>query len=214
MRGASRRQVQSQRQQAAPGGAAAETDAGKTVQLPYVIELQRPRKMRLELVFKGETAVQVYDGVNGWKLRPYLGRKDAEPYTADELKAAAQEQELDGPLINYSAKGTKVDLAGTEQIEGRDAYKLKLTLKGGQVRHVWVDARTFLDVKIDGVPRRLDGKPHAVAIYLRDYRPVEGLMIPHVLETTVQGVKDSEKMTIERVALNPKLGKARFAKPQ
>ena len=211
VRGPSRKQ--GARAQTVSSGAGANADVGKTIQLPYVMELQRPHKMRVELVFKDETAVQVYDGVNGWKLRPYLGRKDVDPYTAEELKTAAEQQELDGPLINYAAKGTKVALAGIEPVEGRDAYKLKLTLKGGQVRHVWVDKQTFLDVKMDGAPRRLDGKPHAVAIYLRDYKSVDGLMIPHLLETTVQGVKDSQTLTIERVALNPKLEEARFAKP-
>src|ERR1700757_4856651 len=37
-------------------------------QLPFVMELKRPRKTRIEIKFKGETAVQVYDGANGWKL--------------------------------------------------------------------------------------------------------------------------------------------------
>lgn len=210
VRGPNKRQA---RAQAASTAAPADADVGKTIQLPYVMELQRPRKTRVEIVFKDETAVQVYDGVNGWKLRPYLGRKDVDPYTAEELKTAAEQQELDGPLINYAAKGTKVALAGTDTVEGRDAYKLKLTLKGGQVRNVWVDKQTFLEVKMDGAPRRLDGKLHAVAIYLRDYKPVDGLMIPHLLETTVQGVRDSQTMTVERVALNPKLEEARFAKP-
>jgi hypothetical protein len=184
------------------------------VELPFVMELQRPRKLRLELTFRGDTAVQVYDGEHGWKLRPYLNRHEVEPFTSDELKVAAQQQELDGPLINYAAKGTKVELAGTDWVEDQPAYKLKLTLKTGDVRQVWLDGKTFLDIKIDGTPRRLDGQPHAVAVYSRDYRPVSGLMIPHVLETAVEGVKDTEKIHIEKVTLNPPLDGSRFAKPQ
>lgn len=190
-----------------------EADVATTVQLPFVMEMQRPRKMRLEITFQNQTAVQVFDGVNGWKLRPFLGRDEAEPYTPDEMKAASQEQDLDGPLIDYAAKGTKVKLAGVEQVDGRNAYKLKLTLKNGAERYVWVDAKTFLDVKIDG-NRRLDGKPHQVATYFHNYRSVGGLMVPFLLETRVEGIKDSEKIIIDKVALNPKLGNARFAKPQ
>ena len=40
---------------------------------------------------------------------------------------------------------------------------------------------------MDGSPRRLDGKYHPVETYLSDYRSVDGLMIPHVLETSVEG---------------------------
>ena len=189
-----------------------EADADKPVQLPFVMELKRPRKTRLEIRFKGQTAVQVYDGRQGWKLRPFLGRREVEPFTAEELRVASAQTDLDGPLIDYARKGNKVELEGTEPVEGHDAFRLKVTSEDGQVRHVWVDTQTYLDVKVDG-SRRLDGKPRPVWTTFRDYRPVNGLMIPHVLETTVEGVPGSEKILVERVALNPQLDDAQFSKP-
>jgi hypothetical protein len=185
----------------------------KNVQLPFVREMQRPRNMRLEIQFQGETAVQVYDGVKGWKLRPFLGRHEVEAYSPEELSLAGEEQELDGPLLDYEKKGNRVELEGIEPVEGRDAYKLKLTLKNGQVRHVWVDKETSLDVKIDGT-RRMDGKPRAMYTLLRDYKSVDGLMIPHTLETSVEGVKTTEKIIVDKVSINPKLDHSRFEKPE
>ncbi len=79
-------------------------------QLPFVMELKRPRKQRIELVFKGQTAIQVFDGANGWKLRPFLNRRVVEPYTDEEMKSAAMQADLDGPLVDYAAKGTKIEL--------------------------------------------------------------------------------------------------------
>jgi outer membrane lipoprotein-sorting protein len=191
-------------------------DAGgkQKVQLPFLLEMERNRKTRLELQFNGQTAVQVYDGANGWKLRPFLNRRDVEPYTPDELKAASMQADIDGPLVDYVAKGTKVQLEGIQSVEGHDAFNLKLTLKTGQVQHIWVDAQTFLDVKIEGTPRRLDGRFHPVATYLRDYRSVNGLMIPHVNETAVDGVKQTEKILVEKVIVNPKLEDSHFSKPR
>jgi outer membrane lipoprotein-sorting protein len=188
-------------------------DAGgkQNVQLPFVIDMKRPRKTRVEIQFANDKAVQVYDGAKGSKLRPFLGRRDVEPFTADELKAASIEPDLDGPLVDHATKGIQVELEGVEKVEGHDAYKFKLTMKGGQVRHLWVDAQTFLEVKIEGAPRRMDGKMRPVEIYYRDYRSVNGLMVPHVVETTVQGVKQSHKMTIEGVVVNPKLDDSLFA---
>jgi hypothetical protein len=176
--------------------------------------MERNRKTRLELQFNGQTAVQVYDGTNGWKLRPFLNRRDVEPYTPDELKAASMQADIDGPLVDYVAKGTKVQLEGIQSVEGHDAFNLKLTLKTGQVQHIWVDAQTFLDVKIEGTPRRLDGRFHPVATYLRDYRSVNGLMIPYVNETAVDGVKQTEKILVEKVIVNPKLEDSHFSKPR
>jgi hypothetical protein len=185
---------------------------GKVVQLPFVMDLKRPNKMRFEIEFRGDTAVQAYDGANGWKLRPFLGRHEVEPFTPEEMKQAAQQQDLDGFLIDYAAKGTKVEADGMDKVNGHNAYKLRLALKDGQVRHVWVDAKTFLEAKIDGT-RRMDGKPRQVATYFRDYKSVKGLKIPFTMETSVEGVKDSEKIAIQQVELNPKVMDAQFARP-
>jgi len=184
------------------------------VELPFVMELGRGRKQRLEIQFNGQTAIQVYDGTQGWKVRPFLNRHEVEKFTPDELKAAGQEADLDGFLIDYAAKGSKVELAGVDQVEGHNAYNLKVTDKNGNARHVWVDAQSFLELKVEGTPRRLDGKYHPVAVFLRDYRPVNGLMMPYLLETTVDGVKDTEKIEIEQIVSNPKLDDSQFAMPR
>jgi hypothetical protein len=194
-------------------------------QLPFVMELKRPRKMRVELVFKGQTAIQVFDGANGWKLRPFLNRRVVEPYTEAEMKSAAMQADLDGPLVDYAAKGTQIELDGVEKVEDRDTYKLKLTMKNGQSIHVWIDAQSFLETKIEGQPRRLDGTYHPVEVYYRDYRPVNGLQIPFVLETKVlpltqksPRLRDTpvpvEKIVIDKVVVNPNLEESRFSKPE
>ena len=186
----------------------------KQVQLPFTYEMKRPRKSRMEIEFAGKTAVRVYDGSNGWKVRPYLNRNDVEPFNAEEAKSESEKADLDGYLIDYAAKGSKVDLDGMEKVEGHDAYKLKVTTKSGQVQYVWVDAQSFLDVKVSGTPRRMDGKMHNVSIYQRDFRSVQGVMVPYVLETSVDGYRESHKTVLETVAVNPKLEDSLFTKPQ
>jgi hypothetical protein len=194
------------------------------VQLPFTLLMQRPRKQRIELLFNGKTALQVYDGANGWKLRPFLNRLEIEPFTEDELNASSSQADLDGYLVDYASKGSRIDLDGIEKVEGRDTYKLKLTLKSGQVLHAWIDAQTFLEAKVEGLPRRLDGFDHPVEVYYRDYRQVNGLQIPFILETKVlplsnpaRGVRDTpvqpERITIEKVVVNPKLDMSLFSKP-
>ena len=194
-------------------------------QLPFTLELERPRKMRLELVFAGKTAIQVYDGTNGWKLRPYLNRLEVEPYSDEELKLSAMQTDLDGALIDYAAKGSKVELEGTEKVEDRETYKLKVTMKDGHDTHVWVDAQTFLEAKVEGQPRRMDGRIHPVEVYYRDYRAVNGLQMPFLLETHVaplgtgaaaarEAHYQPEKISIEKIVVNPKLDASDFTKPQ
>ena len=114
-------------------------------------------------------------------------------------------------------------MVGTEKVENRDTYKVKLTTSAGELLHVWIDTQTFLEAKIEGQPRRLDGTYHPVEIYYRDYRPVNGIQIPFVLETrvlpvakTATGLRDTpvppEKIVIDQVMVNPKLDAAEFTK--
>jgi len=189
-------------------------NAPKQVQVPFLLEMKRPAKSRIEIEFAGKTAVQVYDGTKGWLLRPYLNRDDWEPFSPEQAKSQQGKWDLDGPLIDYAAQGTKVELAGVEPVEGRNAYKLKLTHKSGEVQNVWIDAKTFLDVKVEGTPRQMDGKMRTVWVTQRDFRSVKGVKVPFVLETAVDGYDDTHKMIIEKVALNPQLEDSRFVKPK
>ncbi|EEA01406.1 conserved hypothetical signal peptide protein [Burkholderia sp. H160] len=186
---------------------------GTVIALPYRIEMKRPRKVRFEVDFAGKTAVQVYDGTAGWYSRPYLGNATVQPFSAAELKLAGDQQDLDGLLIDAAAKGSQVAMEGVEPVDGHRAYKLKVTLKNGDVRHVWVDSSTFLDVKVDGT-RQVGTRTRTMVTTLSDFRKVDGVMIPFVMETVGEGLRQPERIVIEKATVNSDLPDSRFAKPQ
>jgi hypothetical protein len=190
-----------------------EAGGKKPTQLAFTMQAKRPHKQRVAVEFAGQTALQVFDGKDGWTYRPYLGRTGAEPFSPEELRKSATQDELDGPLLDYAAKGSKLELEGTELVEGKANYRLKVTTKAGVERHVWVDGQTFLESKIEGNPHRFDGKVRGVQSYLGDYRSVDGLMIPFESETRLDGVKVSHKLTLETVDVNPAIEDSAFAKP-
>ena len=55
---------------------------------------------------------------------------------------------------------------------------------------------------------------HNVSIYQRDFRNIQGVMVPYLLETAVDGYRETHKTVIETVAVNPKLEDSLFTKPQ
>jgi len=128
------------------------------------------------------------------------------------MKIAASQQELDGLLIDAPAKGSVIHMEGMDNVNGAPAYKLKVTLRNGDVRQVWVDAATFLDIKVDGV-RDVGGRSLAMTTLMSDYRRVDNVMIPFLMETRGTGLNDSEKIIINKVAINADLPDTRFAKP-
>ena len=80
-------------------------------------ELARPHKQRVELAFNGKAAIQVYDGTHGWNLRPFLNRREVEPLTPEEMKIASGQAELDGWLLDYTAKSAKIELVGMDKVD-------------------------------------------------------------------------------------------------
>jgi len=188
-------------------------DVGQGMLVPYVLEQKRPGKMRLEFVFDGQTAVQSVDGKSGWKLVPFRGRSTPEPLTEAELREAAGSADLYGVLFDYAARGLAVELLGREPVLGREAFKLKVTLPGGSVRWVYLDAETGLEVKLESL-RTLRGSERRVETFYYDWKATEGLLIPRLQETHTEGEKKSHPLTVESVQINPPLDDAHFAMPR
>jgi hypothetical protein len=136
-----------------------------------------------------------------------------QPYSDEELKFARGAQAIEGPLMDYAARGGVITLGGTGEAEGRRAYILDVRLPSGGLHRVWVDAETFLEIRNDREVRTGSGPPATVVVLYRDYRPFEGLKIPVIIEAASAVGGPTNRLVIERVALNPDLGDAMFAKP-
>lgn len=180
--------------------------------IPFTLHMQRPHKMYLEIQYNGATAIQVFDGVQGWTVTPTPNGAVAVKYAPQTARATAAQQDLDGPLIDSAAKGTKVALEGVELVDGRNTYRLALTLRDGLERHLWIDTENFLDIKIDGT-RIVAGTPWPVETYFSGYKMVHGLQIPHILDTAIGGARTTERIVIDHITLNPVLSETLFAPP-
>ena len=201
------------REALAAGAGQANGEPAKPVILPFSLELKRPHKSRLEIEFKDTKSVQVFDGEQGWKYRAFIPNQKPVPFNAEEVRAAQAQQDLDGMLIDYAAKGSKVDFDKIEARNGHDQYKLTVTLKNGLQRAVWIDANTFLETCVEPVQVRGMGRPKVTETCYSDYRPVNGVVIPFVVDSHTEGTSSRGKMLIETVRVNQAIDDARFGKP-
>jgi len=186
---------------------------GPGMEAPMSLEIKRPRSLRMEFTFQGMTGVQAYDGKNGWSISPFQGKKDPEPMSPDDVKDAEEEADIDGPLIDYKAKGHTVELVGKEKVEGSDAFKLKVTLKNGTVRHQYIDAESFLEIKTEA-KRTIRGSEMEFESTIGDYKDVEGLLIAHSIQSGAKGRPEKQNIVVEKIELNPVLDDARFRMPE
>ena len=165
------------------------------LEIPLVIQQKRPRFVRVDVTFQGKSQTMAYDGESGWKTDPFQGSPDPEKIAGDDLKEAEEQSDIDGAMVDYKEKGHKVELVGKEEMEGTPVYNLKLTLKNGDVRNIYLDAENYLELKVN-LKRKTPGGEIEVDQYVGNYKPVNGLLF-----------------TIEKIELDVPIDDAVFKMP-
>jgi outer membrane lipoprotein-sorting protein len=178
----------------------------------FMQENKRPDKVREEQIIQGLAGVQAYDGKVGWQVNPFGGRRDAELMSRDDLKGLEVDADIDGPLVDYKEKGHKAELVGHDSVEGTDCYKIKLSLKNGDVRYYFLDADSFLELKIE-TESNIRGTVQYSETYFGDYEEVKGLYYPFSFEGGQKGNPDRVKYEVDKVEINVPLDDSLFSMP-
>ncbi len=172
-------------------------------------ERKRPSRTRVEFKVQGVTSVVVSNGQQGWKMSPLEGDLEPRPLPDNVVTELAEQTAIGGPLFNWKAKGHKVELAGREVIDGRETYKLKLTLKSGALRYEYLDVESFTRVRTDS-RRHIRGLEVEVETTFGDYRETGGVLFPHLIEVTAVGRPRQMRIVVETIEVNLPLSDARF----
>jgi hypothetical protein len=157
---------------------------------------------RGELTLQGMTAVQAWDGQEAWTISPFGGRREPQKISLEDAKALIEASDIAGPLVDYRAKGSKVEYLGTEDIDGTDAYKLRVTLKNGDTKYVYLDPDQYLEIRIVS-HRMVRGQEEVSSTDLGDYEKVDGIYFPF----------ESGRSQLDTVELNSRIDKTIFAFP-
>src|SRR5450759_1556558 len=75
------------------------------IEFPGKMRIKRPDRLRLEMTIQGKTMVQAYDGKTAWMIMPFLGSPDPQTMSADDAKDVVEQADMDGPMVDYKAKG-------------------------------------------------------------------------------------------------------------
>jgi hypothetical protein len=182
------------------------------IRVEYRQENKRADKVREEYVIQGLAQVQAYDGKTGWQISPFSGRKDPELLSRDDLKSLAVDADMDGPLVEYKKKGHKAELVGHDSVEGTDCFKIKLSMENGDVRYYYLDADSFLELKIE-VQTTIRGTLQESELYFGDYEQVNGIYYPFAIEQAQKGSASRTQISVEKIEQNLLLEDTRFTMP-
>jgi hypothetical protein len=180
---------------------------------PFLVERERPLKMHMEITVAGQTLIRVYDGKSaGWVYNPFTPNPAVQAMSAEDLRSILNEADFDGPFVDYATKGNKIEYAGKEEVEGKPAHKLKLTDKSGEVGYFYFDVATFLILKWEGT-HKVGDKDVASESFFREFREVNGLKYPFLIESDSPGTDLTQKIMAEKIEVNIPIDKSRFSKP-
>ena len=174
----------------------------------------RPNKSRtlinLDLTAVGAGSMvldQRFDGTSGYALDSMRGNREI---TGGQLELM-KENVFPTPLLGYKERGSKVELAGKEKVDDRDAYVLNVTPASGPASRTFIDAQSYLPIKSIVKVNLPEVGDVEQTIEVSDYRDVDGVKVPF----KVKGSSAVQTFTIviSDVKHNVKIDEALFAKP-
>ena len=181
--------------------------------MPSILELKRPNKSRWQFTFDGQTAIQAFDGNSGWMLIPFAGMTEPQAMSPEEKQEAEQQADLDGPLVDYKAKGSAIELVGHDAGLRPEDWKLKVTLKSGEVRYIYLDSRSYLQTTTV-MTKKIEGADVVVISTIGDYRDVGGLTLPHSFSASARDGAETQSLVFDKIELNVPMDDTRFGKPK
>jgi hypothetical protein len=174
---------------------------------------KRPDMVKESFSLQGMTQLQAYDGSSGWQISPFGGRKDPEMLGEDDVRGLAEDADFDGPLVDAQAKGNKVEYLGHDQVDGDDAYKLKVTLKNGDIFYYYLDPDTYIEIQIEK-QQFIRGSVRESVTVLGSYKPVNGVMYPFFIESGPKNNPDQRgKITVTKMEANVPIEDSEFKMP-
>ncbi|WP_457654072.1 hypothetical protein [Rhodocaloribacter sp.] len=182
--------------------------------MPIVMYQKRPDKVRTEVEIPSMNMeiITAFDGETAWMLNPMMG-STAQPMSPEQSRNMLDQADIDGKLVDYEAKGYSVEYLGETEVAGKPAHKLRLTHPDRPESFLYLDAETYLVVKSEGTgtdPQT--GGTVPMEIYLSDYRPVNGVMMPHALEVHLRGEKFQD-LVFTSIVANTEMSDQLFAMP-
>lgn len=160
--------------------------------MEFELIAQRPNRVRITMRGGGRTLVQGCDGANpSWRWEP--GKPaPATAMSVAEGREFAADAEFDDPLASPPDRGYRLDYAGETTWRDRPVLRVLVTRSDTAPAYLLVDPDTFFIVARLTTRRLPSGRELPVETRYDRYRPVAGVLLPHRMETFVDGQRTGE----------------------
>ena len=160
----------------------------------------------------GMEIIQVFTPEGGWAVNPFTGATAPAPITEDEKKLGPSRYNVGGPLYNYKEKGSTIELAGSDTMNGVKTIKLKLKESSGTETLFSLDPNTYYILKTE-TKGTINGQDIQAVTTFADYKKTDlGYVMPYTTNTSSQGFDVS--ITHSKVEFNKEVDPKIFEMPK
>jgi hypothetical protein len=171
---------------------------------------KRPYYVRNEMSLGEQKMIQAFDGETLWMSMGGMPPQAAPP--GPQIEAFKQSSQIDSPLLDYKARGTKITLGEPLDVDGKELHHLILTPKAGSPMHYYLDPETYLESRM--VMEVDDGaRKFTMEMRFSDFKTVEGRTVPFTVTQFVNGTQMGQ-MKFDRVEFNVPVDNAIFSMPK
>src|SRR4051812_25622088 len=185
---------------------------GKQVQ--FTLTAARPAKVRLETQSGARSLVQGFDGVEpAWEFDTRAWPPQYRSMSDSSAKTFVADAEFDDPLVAGEARGYVFDYAGEVDANGRKLLRVLVTRKLTDTYSLLLDDDTYFIVMRVEQRTTAGGRKMQVVTHYEDFRPVDGVLLPHQIIVAVDG-QATQRTTIDKIEPNPRLKDEIFSRPK
>lgn len=166
---------------------------------------------RSEFEFNGQQIVNVVTSNGGWVINPFGGSAAAIALPAEQYKSSEDQVYID-PLLDYAAKGAKVELVGKEKIKGVENFKLKYTNKDKAETTYFIDPTTYFITQSASKGNAM-GQEIVINVTYSDYKKTDaGFYMPY--STNVDMGQFALQVNTKKIEVNKAIDPSVFAMPK
>ena len=178
---------------------------------PFRLIMKRPGKIRIEVEIQSMKMIQAFDGQHGWSVSPWTGSTAAQDMTADETKIIKEEADFEGSLYNWKEKGHKAEFIGKENVDGSEAYNIKVSRANGDIENFYIDAEDYVIIKGISISKNQGNEMESENVN-SDFKEVNGVLLPFTIENKSKGQTVSHFM-VDKYEINTDVNDSLFIKP-
>ena len=166
----------------------------KMAQMPQPLQMEvyneKPNKF-IRLVKMGTMVVQktYFDGEVGGSTSMQGNKKFSDEENASYKAANTIHSDID--LLD--TEQNKMELVGIEEVEGKDAYKVNITDKDGDMKTYYIDLASKLLVKMEA-EEEAEGKKTFTSSLIHEWKEINGIQYISKMEMAVGGMTFQQEL--------------------